>query len=361
MSGLIEIVKHKTAMIVAGGTGGHIFPGLAVAKELHNNGWDIVWLGTSSGMESTIIPQNNLKFESIQFSGLRGKGIVTWLCLPIRLFKAVIQTAKIINKTKPDIILGFGGYVTFPAGIMARLFGIPLLLHEQNSVAGLSNSILALIATKVYTAFPSVIKHANWIGNPLRFEFTQQSEPENRFKKRSGSLKILVIGGSLGAKFLNKIIPQTVNLIPKNNRPYITHQSGKYQFEELQENYNNFNINAELKPFIKDTASAFAGADLVICRSGASTVTELAAVGVAAIFIPLPSAVDDHQTKNAMYLIQNGAGWLLDQENLTPQKLADLITSLDRSELLINAINAKKMFKQGALKALTDACEDLIK
>ena len=361
MSDLVEMTKNKTAIIVAGGTGGHIFPGLAVAKELHNNGWDIVWLGTSKGMESTIIPQNNLKFESIQFSGLRGKGLATRLALPIRLLKAFLQSAKIINKIKPDVILGFGGYVTFPAGIMGRLFGIPLLLHEQNSVAGLSNSTLAVLATKVYTAFPNVMNHAKWIGNPLRLEFTQQAEPENRYNNRQGPLKILVIGGSLGAKFLNKIIPQTINLLPKDNRPHVTHQSGNDQFEELQENYNKLHINADLKPFIENTAIAFADADLVICRSGASTVTELAAVGVAAIFIPLPSAVDDHQTKNAMYLIQNDAGWLQHQENLTPQKLADLISTLDRSTLLLTAIKAKKMHKQGALKVLVDACEDLIK
>lgn len=355
------MIKKKTAMVVAGGTGGHIFPGLAVAKELSNNGWNVIWLGTSKGMESTIVPKNNLKFESIQFSGLRGKGIATWLALPIRLFKAFFQSAKIIYKIKPNVILGFGGYVTFPAGMMGRLFGIPLLLHEQNSVAGLSNNTLAVLATKVYTAFPDVIHSAHWIGNPLRLEFSQQAEPENRFNTRQGPLKILVVGGSLGANFLNKIIPQTLSLLPKKNRPNVTHQSGNDQFVELQENYNKLQINAELKPFIENTAIAFADADLVICRSGASTVTELAAIGVAAIFIPLPSAVDDHQTKNAMYLIQNDAGWLEKQENLTPQKLADLISTLNRSILLSAAINAKKMHKQGALKTIVDACEDLIK
>lgn len=361
MSGLTSIFKHKTVMIVAGGTGGHIFPGLAVAKELCSNDWNVVWLGTTQGMESTIVPQNNLKFESIQFSGLRGKGVITWLALPIRLIKAFLQSAKIIYKIKPSVIVGFGGYVTFPAGVAGRLFGIPLLLHEQNSVAGLSNSTLAVLATRVYTAFPNVINHAHWIGNPLRLEFSQQAEPENRFNNRQGPLKILVVGGSLGAKFLNTIIPQAISLLSKDNRPNVTHQSGNDQFEELQENYNKLHIDAELKPFIENTAIAFSDADLVICRSGASTVTELAAIGVAAIFIPLPSAVDDHQTKNAMYLIQNGAGWLEKQENLTPQKLADLISTLDRSILLLTAIKAKKMHKQGALKALVDACEDLIK
>lgn len=360
MNNLTIIAKPKKAMIVAGGTGGHIFPGLAVARELHDNGWDVVWLGTSKGMESTIIPENNLKFESIQFSGLRGKGLTAWLTLPFRLLKAFLQSAIIIYISKPDVILGFGGYVTFPAGMMGRVFGIPLLLHEQNSVAGLSNGTLALFATKVYTAFPDVIKEAYWIGNPLRFEFFQQAEPKDRFYNRQGPLKILVIGGSLGAQFLNEILPQTINLLSKENFPNVTHQCGNNQFEKLQENYNNLHINAEVKPFIENIAIAFADADLVICRSGASTVTELAAVGVAAIFIPLPSAVDDHQTKNAMYLVQNNAGWLQKQETLTPHKLAKLITTLDRSKLLLAAIEAKKMYKQGALKVLVDACEDLI-
>lgn len=361
MSNEKNIAKRKTAMIVAGGTGGHIFPGLAVAKDLHEQGWEIVWLGTSNGMESTIIPKNNIKFESIQFSGLRGKGLATWLTLPIRLLKAFLQSAKIILRTKPNIILGFGGYITFPAGVMGRLFRIPLLLHEQNSVAGLSNRALAVLATRVYTAFPNVINHAQWIGNPLRLEFYQQDEPENRFKNREGPLKILVLGGSLGAKFLNEIVPQAISVLPKDKLPCVTHQSGNIQFTELQENYNALHINAELKPFIENTAITFSDVDLVICRSGASTVTELTAVGVAAIFIPLPSAVDDHQTKNAIYLVQNDAGWLANQENLTPQKLADMISNLDRSKLLLTAINAKKMHKYGAIQVLRNACENLIK
>lgn len=361
MSDLMSISKHKTAMIVAGGTGGHIFPGLAVARELRSSGWNVVWLGTTKGMESTIVPQNDFKFESIQFSGLRGKGIVTWLALPIRLINAFFQSAKIIYNIKPNVIVGFGGYVTFPAGITGWLFSIPLVLHEQNSVAGLSNRTLAILATRVYTAFPNVINHAYWIGNPMRIEFSQQAEPEDRFKNRQGALNILVIGGSLGAKFLNEIVPQAISLLSRDNRPNVTHQSGNAQFEELKKNYNKFHIVAKLKPFIENTAAAFADADLVICRSGASTVTELAAVGVAAMFIPLPSAVDDHQTKNAMYLTQNDAGWIQKQENLTPQKLADLISNLNRSILLPVAIRANKMHKQGALKALVNACEDLTK
>lgn len=361
MSDMRKMVKQKIAMIVAGGTGGHIFPGLALANELNNNGWKVVWLGTTKGMESIIVPKHNLKFEGIQFSGLRGKGTIAWFAMPFRLLRAFFQSAKIIYRIKPNIILGFGGYVTFPAGLAGRFFNISLYLHEQNSVAGLSNRALAIFATQVYTAFPNVIKNAQWIGNPLRIEFSKQAEPESRFKNREGPLKILIIGGSLGAKFLNEIIPKTISLLPKDNRPIVLHQSGNNHFFELQKNYDKLDVIAEIKPFIDNTAIAFADADLVICRSGASTVTELAAVGVAAIFIPLPSAVDDHQTKNAEYLVQQGAAWLEHQKNLTPQKLVDLISTFDRSKLLLTAIKAKKMYKSDALKALVDACEDLVK
>lgn len=361
MTNAISTSVTKTAIIVAGGTGGHIFPGLAVANELRSRGWNVIWLGTIKGMESQIVPQNNFKFEGIEFSGLRGKKLLTWMMLPIHLLKACIQAAKIIQKNRPSVVLGFGGYVTFPAGIVCRFFSIPLFLHEQNSVAGLSNLVLTKFATQVYTAFPDVIKCAHWIGNPLRLEFSQQAEPAARFSDRQGSLKILVLGGSLGARFLNQIIPQALNLIPENERPFVTHQSGKSQFDELFLNYQKLNIDAELLPFIENTAKAFANADLVICRAGASTVTELASVGAAALFVPLPSAVDDHQTKNAMYLVENNAAWLQPQENLTPKKLADFMLNLNRTMLLTTAMEAKKMHKQGALETLVDACEDTMK
>lgn len=351
----------KTAMILSGGTGGHIFPGLAVAEELRRLGWRVVWLGTFNGMESQIVPKSGFIFEGIRFSGLRGKGLLAWVLLPFRLFRAFWQSALIIRQVNPNVILGFGGYVTFPAGVMGRLLARPLVLHEQNSVAGLSNRVLSVLATRIFTAFPNVISKAQWIGNPLRYEFTQQAEPEERFMNRQGPLKILVIGGSLGAKYLNELVPQAIDLLPAHARPCVIHQSGVSQIDELIANYRKANIDAELVPFIANTAAAFADADLVICRSGASTVTELAAVGAAAIFVPLPSAVDDHQTHNAMYLVERGGGWIQPQQDLTPQKLANLILNTDRSILLKTAIEAKKMYKRGTLKMFTDACEDLTK
>lgn len=356
-----QATLSKTAMILAGGTGGHIFPGLAVAEELRHLGWRVVWLGTFNGMESQIVPKSDFLFEGIQFSGLRGKGLLAWIRLPFRLFRAFWQSALIIRRIKPNVILGFGGYVTFPAGVMGRLLGKPLVLHEQNSVAGLSNRVLAVLATHMFTAFPNVISRAKWIGNPLRSEFTHQAEPKVRFMNRQGPLKILVIGGSLGAKYLNQLVPQAIKLLPIHARPCITHQSGVSQINEVSTNYRQANIDAELIPFIANTAAAFADADLIICRSGASTVTELAAVGAAAIFVPLPTAVDDHQTKNAMYLVEKGGGWIQPQQELTPRKLADFILKTDRAILLKTAIEANKMYIHGTLKMLTDACEDLTK
>lgn len=351
----------KTAMILAGGTGGHIFPGLAVAEELRRLGWRVVWLGTFNGMESQIVPKSEFIFEGIQFSGLRGKGLSAWIRLPSRLLRAFWQSAMIIRRIKPNVILGFGGYVTFPAGVMGRLLGKQLVLHEQNSVAGLSNRMLAMLANRVFTAFPHVIAKAQWIGNPMRAEFTQQPEPHVRFLNRQGPLKILVIGGSLGAKYLNELVPQAIKLLPVHERPWITHQSGVSQINEVRANYRQVNLDAELTPFIANTATAFADADLIICRSGASTVTELAAVGAAAIFVPLPAAVDDHQAKNAMYLVNKGGGWMQRQQELTPQKLANFILEIDREILLKTAIEAKKMYIHGTLKTFTDACEDLTK
>lgn len=353
--------KIRTAMILAGGTGGHIFPGLAVAEALRHLGWQVVWLGTRNGMESQIVPNSNFAFNGIEFSGLRGKGIQPWILLPFRLLRAFWQSAVIIKKVNPSIILGFGGYTTFPAGVMGRIFAKPLILHEQNSVAGLSNRALAYFATKIFTAFPNVFKKAQWIGNPLRSEFNMQAEPNIRFANRQGALKILVIGGSLGAKFLNQLIPKAINLIPIHMRPFIRHQGGTSQIEELKSNYKLVNVDAELIPFIENTAEAFAEADLIICRAGASTVTEIAAIGAAALFIPLPSAVDDHQTKNATYLVANNAGWMLAQQNLTPEKMANFIQNIDRSLLSKTAIEAKKMQKEDALKTIVDTCEDLIK
>ena len=352
-------MSQKTALIMAGGTGGHIFPGLAVAQALRARGWRVHWLGTPGSMESRIVPPQGFAFEAIDFSGVRGKGLTTLALLPLRLLRAFWQALAVVRRVHPDVVLGMGGYVTFPGGMMAVLAGKPLVLHEQNSVAGLANKVLAGVADRIFTAFPSVLKKGQWVGNPLREAFLAQPEPAVRFAGRSGPLRLLVVGGSLGAKALNEIVPQALALIPEAERPQVTHQSGAAQIDALRAHYAAAGVQATLTPFIDDTASAFAQADVVVCRAGASTVTELAAVGAAAVFVPFPAAVDDHQTTNAQFLVQAGGGWLVQQRDLTPGGLAQMLQNMERSALVQRAQNAKKMQKTEATTAVVAACEEL--
>ncbi|WP_436220261.1 undecaprenyldiphospho-muramoylpentapeptide beta-N-acetylglucosaminyltransferase [Acidovorax sp. LjRoot118] len=349
----------KTALIMAGGTGGHIFPGLAVAEELRARGWRVHWLGAPGSMESRIVPAQGFALETIDFSGVRGKGLVTLALLPLRLLRAFWQALQVVRRVKPDVVVGLGGYITFPGGMMAVLCGKPLVLHEQNSVAGMANKVLAGVADRVFTAFPNVFKKGRWVGNPLRAPFTRQGEPAERFAGRSGPLRLLVVGGSLGARALNEIVPQALALIPAENRPVVTHQSGATQIDALRAHYAAAGVEAELTPFIDDTASAFAQADIIVCRAGASTVTEIAAVGAAALFVPFPSAVDDHQTTNARFLVANEGGWLVPQRELTAQGLAAVLRNTERPELLHRATEAKKMQKTNATHEVVTACEEL--
>ena len=356
--------RQRCALIMAGGTGGHIFPGLAVAEALRERGWRVHWLGGrgSAGrpsMESQLVPPRGFAFESIDFSGVRGKGPVTLAFLPLRLLKAFWQSVQVIRRVKPDVVVGLGGYIAFPAGMMSVLLGKPLILHEQNSVAGLVNKLLARVADRVFTAFPRVLKNAEWVGNPLRSAFTRQLDPTVRFAERRGPLKLLVVGGSLGATALNELVPKALALIPLAGRPQVTHQSGARQIDALRANYQAAGVQAELTPFIEDTAQAFADADFIICRAGASTVTEIAAVGAAALFVPFPSAVDDHQTTNANFLVAQGGGWLLQQRDLTPEKLSIMLQKTERLTLVQRALQAKNMQKTDATAHLVAACEEL--
>jgi UDP-N-acetylglucosamine--N-acetylmuramyl-(pentapeptide) pyrophosphoryl-undecaprenol N-acetylglucosamine transferase len=290
---------------------------------------------------------------------VRRKGVVTLALLPVRLLKAFWQSIRVVRRVKPDVVIGLGGYITFPAGMMSVLLGRPLVLHEQNSVAGMANRILAAVADRVFTAFPNVLKRATWVGNPLRPAFLQQPGPAERLGSRSGPLQLLVVGGSLGAKGLNEIVPKALALIAPDRRPTVLHQSGAKQIDELRANYQAAGVEAELTPFIEDTAQAYARADLIVCRAGASTVTEIAAVGAAAVFVPYPSAVDDHQTTNAKFLVDAGGGWLVQQRDLSPQWLADLLQSIERPELIRKALAAKSMQKTDATGEVIAACEEL--
>jgi UDP-N-acetylglucosamine--N-acetylmuramyl-(pentapeptide) pyrophosphoryl-undecaprenol N-acetylglucosamine transferase len=357
--------KPRCALVMAGGTGGHIFPGLAVAQALRERGWRVHWLGgvgsaAQPSMESRLVPPHGFPFESIDFSGVRGKGLGALALLPWRLLRACWQSLQVMRRVKPDLVLGFGGYITFPAAMMSVLCGKPLILHEQNSVAGLANRVLATVAVRCFTAFPAVLPHGRWVGNPLRPAFIGGAAPETRFAGRQGPLRLLVVGGSLGARALNDIVPRALALIPPERRPQVTHQSGTQQIDQLRANYAGAGVTAQLTPFIDDTAQAFADADLVICRAGASTVTELAAVGAAALFVPLPSAVDDHQTRNARFLVDQGAGWLVPQPQLTPEWLAQMLQNTERSALLACALQAKKLEKTEAAALIVAACEELM-
>lgn len=349
----------RCALVMAGGTGGHIFPGLAVAEALRAEGWRVHWLGAPGSMEARLVPPRGFAFEPVAFGGVRGKGLKTLALLPLRLLRAFWQSWRVLCRVRPDVVLGLGGYITFPGGLMAVLAGRPLVLHEQNSVAGLANKVLAGMARRVFTAYPKALKQGEWIGNPLRAEFLRQPAPAQRFAGREGPLRVLVVGGSLGAKALNDTVPQALARLPEAERPVVTHQSGEKQIEALRTAYAQAGVQATLTPFIEDTASAFAGADVVIARAGASTVTELAAVGAAAVLVPFPHAVDDHQTHNARFLVDAGAAWLLPQTELTPERLADLLRGLDRTALQARAERARAQARTEAVEVMARACQAL--
>ena len=357
-------MNQRVALVMAGGTGGHIFPGLAVAQALRERGWRVHWLGGTGSaaqpsMESRVVPAQGFAFEAVNFSGVRGKGLGSLMGLPWRLLRACWQSLQVLRRVRPDVVLGLGGYITFPAGVMSVLLRKPLILHEQNSVAGMANKWLAKVATRVFTAFPDVIRKGVWIGNPLRTAFIGVPEPAARFAARSGALRLLVVGGSLGARALNDIVPQALALLPAQSRPVVLHQSGAAQIDALRANYAAAGVTAQLTPFIDDTAQAFADADLVICRAGASTVTEIAAVGAAALFVPFPFAVDDHQTVNARFLVGRGAGWLVAQPQLTAQWLADWLRKINRDALLACALQARTLAKFDASAQVVAACEEV--
>jgi UDP-N-acetylglucosamine--N-acetylmuramyl-(pentapeptide) pyrophosphoryl-undecaprenol N-acetylglucosamine transferase len=346
----------RTILIMAGGTGGHVFPALAVAQRMREAGWNVVWLGSQAGMEATLVPQHGFQIRWIRFSGLRGKGILRMALLPLNLLIAFWQSARIIFQVRPDVVLGMGGYVSFPGGMMASLLNRPLVLHEQNSIAGLANRVLASVADHILSGFPDVLKKSQWVGNPVRTSIAQLPTPTQRFANRGGPLKLLVLGGSLGAQALNEVIPQALQLIPAPARPVVTHQSGAKHLDTLLRNYAQAGVDAEALAFIDDMAPRYGEADLVICRSGALTVSELAVAGVASILIPFPFAVDDHQTRNAAFLADAGAAVVIQQRDLTARSLADLLLGFTREKLLEMAERARSLAKPGATDTVANVC-----
>ena len=351
-------MTRPSILVMAGGTGGHIFPGLAVAEYLRVCGWSVSWLGNQSGMEYRLVKSCDFPFEAVEFGGLRGKGLKAKLMLPMNLMRACIQSWKIMRRIKPSVVLGMGGYITFPGGLVTKLLKRPLVLHESNSVAGSANLALAKIAMRTLTGFPNTMAHAEWVGNPIREEFEHIAPPQLRYEQRQGPLSILVVGGSLGAAALNETIPAALALMPKDGRPMVIHQAGDKHLIDLQNRYEKFGVEADIRPFIKDMPAAYAQADLVICRAGAMTISELAACGVASCLIPFPFAIDDHQTANAKFLADSDAAILLPQQYLNPQDLALMIQNLSRADLKEMALRAHALAKPHATLRVAEVCAD---
>jgi UDP-N-acetylglucosamine--N-acetylmuramyl-(pentapeptide) pyrophosphoryl-undecaprenol N-acetylglucosamine transferase len=347
----------KSILIMAGGTGGHIFPGLAVAEEMRAAGWDVVWMGARGGMEERLVPQRGYRTAWIRARAARGKGLLQKLLLPANLLFSFWESARYIRSLKPSVVLGLGGYVAFPGGMMASLLNRPLALHEQNAIPGLANRVLAQVSDKVMAAFPGALKGAEWTGNPVRAEIAAIPAPEDRFRGRSGALRILVVGGSLGAQALNEALPKAIALLPA--RPVVVHQAGEKHLEALKANYATAGVAGELIAFIDDMARRYAEADLVICRAGAVTIAELSAGGMASILVPFPHAVDDHQTANAKFLSGRGAAILIQQRDLSPPRLAELIGSLDRAKLLDMARKARALGKPDAARIVAQRCMEI--
>lgn len=348
---------EKRLLVMAGGTGGHVFPALAVAQELQKEGWSICWLGTKDRMEAELVPKYGIPIEFIQISGLRGKGIKELLLAPFKITRAVLQARRVIKKFQPNAVLGMGGYVSGPGGVAAKLCGVPIVLHEQNAIAGLTNKWLANIATKVLQAFPHAFPNAQVVGNPVRSALFEEALPKERFATRKGPLKVLVIGGSQGARILNHTLPEVAKIL--GDKIEICHQVGKGSQAEVEALYTT-DIKVEVKEFIEDMAKAYAWADLVVCRSGALTVCEIAAVGVGAIFVPFEHK-DRQQYLNGKYLADANAAKIIEQKDLTASQLANIIGSLSRDDLEIMAENAKKKSSPLASKEVADVIKDVAK
>jgi UDP-N-acetylglucosamine--N-acetylmuramyl-(pentapeptide) pyrophosphoryl-undecaprenol N-acetylglucosamine transferase len=352
-------MSRAPILIMAGGTGGHVFPALALARLLRAASHEVVWLGTKAGLEARVIPAENIEIEWLAMSGLRGKGAATLLVAPFKLMQAIWQALGVMRRRRPGLVVGFGGFVTGPGGVAAWLTRRPLLIHEQNAIAGYSNRCLAHLARRVLAGFPKAFPagvDAQVVGNPVRAEILLQSPPAERFARREGALRLLIVGGSLGASRLNAVVPFAIRQSGLSLQ--IRHQAGARGIDAALAAYREAQVQADVSPFIDDMAQAYADADLVICRSGALTVSELAAVGVGAILVPFPAAVDDHQTFNAQFLVREGAAVLIADRDLTPERLAGELKDLcaGRGKLLAMAERARLVAKPRAAEELAAAC-----
>jgi UDP-N-acetylglucosamine--N-acetylmuramyl-(pentapeptide) pyrophosphoryl-undecaprenol N-acetylglucosamine transferase len=351
-------MSGKVAMIMAGGTGGHVFPALATARVLRERGFDIVWLGTQRGIEARLVPAQGIPVEWLSVSGLRGKGLLTLLAAPFRLALALVQAIRAVRKHAPQVVLGAGGFVSGPGGVAAWLLGRPLVVHEQNAVAGLTNRVLARLASRVLEGFPGSFGkgvRAERVGNPVRPEIIAIAPPERRYAGREGRARLLVFGGSQGAQRLNAVVPAALAELPADVRPDVLHQTGARGLDDTIKAYRSRGIEADVRAFIDDMAGAYGWADLAVCRSGALTVAELAAAGVPAVLVPFPAAVDDHQTRNAEFVVKQGAAVLLPESALTPNTLAGTLRDL----LAGGRPRFERMAQAARSAAITDADQRL--
>jgi UDP-N-acetylglucosamine--N-acetylmuramyl-(pentapeptide) pyrophosphoryl-undecaprenol N-acetylglucosamine transferase len=352
-----------TVMITTGGTGGHVFPGLAVAAKLIARGARVFWLGTREGIEAKLVPQHGVEFEGVSFRGVRGKGLRTLLLGPYTLLASCLAARSVIRRRTPDIVLGLGGFASFPGGLMGTAAGKPLVLHDSNAVAGLATRVLAHGADRILLGFPQALrgKHAKiveWVGNPMRDAICALPPPAARFSGREGRLRLLVVGGSLGAQALNEIVPPAIARMSGQTRPIVVHQAGERHIASLRDGYAKHGVDAECVAFIDDMAGRYAWADFVICRGGALTISELAAAGLGALVVPLPGAIADEQSANARFLVDAQAAWMEPQATLTAERLAERLQSLDRTRALAMAQAAHALGKRDAAARVADVCLD---
>jgi UDP-N-acetylglucosamine--N-acetylmuramyl-(pentapeptide) pyrophosphoryl-undecaprenol N-acetylglucosamine transferase len=351
---------QKSVLIMAGGTGGHVFPALAAADCLREKGVDVQWLGTRKGIEAKLVPAAGLPIHYINVAGVRGKGIFSLLKAPIQIVKAIVQALRVVRQLNPDCVLGMGGFASGPGGIAAWVTGRPLIIHEQNAVAGTTNKILAKFSTRVLQGYPIKLggKKGLHIGNPVRKQIANIAEPQQRRGDSKNALKLLVLGGSLGSKPINDVLLQALIELPDSQRPDVWHQTGSSHIDTVNEAYQSAGINVRAEAFIDDMASAYSWADLVLCRAGALTIAELTAVGVASILVPLPHAIDDHQTENARWLSDNNAAILLKQASITAANLGELLLKFarDKTELLVMAKQARQLAKVNAAEQVAANC-----
>ena len=351
-------------LITAGGTGGHVYPGLAVARALQAQGIPVIWMGTPNGLEARVIPEADIDMVYLSVSGLRGKGLLKLLAAPVQLVRALFQSFMIMRKVRPSAVLGMGGFVAGPGGLVASLLGTPVVIHEQNAIPGLTNKLLSGFSKKVLEGFPGTFedrKNTVGIGNPVRKDIAELQDPRQRLGNRWGHVHVLIFGGSLGAQALNEVVPMALGELALDKRPIVRHQAGKNKDEATTRIYEKMGVEAEITPFIEDMAEAYEWADLVICRSGALTIAELSAAGLASVLVPYPWAVDDHQTANAKYLSEQGAAILAPQSDLTKESLSELLSELcgNRDKLIEMSIRARELAKPQATDEVAAICAEL--